>query len=83
MTNRPMSLGEIKARYGVEYLTEPPGSIPPDRVLVHNVRAIGPNRRLGHMGFRAWLTQADPASQMPCDCGWAGTGPHYRTRRGD
>ena len=28
------------------------------------------------MGFLAWLTQADPASQMPCDCGNQG---HVRT----
>ena len=80
MRERQMTLAEIKARTGNEYLTAPPPSLPADgRVLVHNVRAVGANRTLGHMGFRAWLCAADPAKQMPCDCDSAGLGPHYRT----
>ena len=34
-----------------EYLTEPPTSIPPGRVLMHNIVAFGPNQKLGLHGF--------------------------------
>lgn len=67
-------------RNGIEYLWEPPTFIPPGKVLVHNVEALSPNRALGSMGFRAWLADPDQTNQQPCDCGWAGIGPHFRTR---
>jgi hypothetical protein len=68
----------------MEYLTEPPAAVPSGRVLVHNVQAGGPNRVLGSGGFRAWWAPDAPApNRVPCDCGWAGLGPHYRRRGSD
>ena len=64
----------------IEYLTEPPTSVPPDRVLVHNVEAGGPEPCASSGGFRAWLAEPGQPNQRPCDCGWAGLGPHFRTR---
>ena len=66
----------------IKYLTEPPTSIPAGRVLMHNIVAFGPNQKLGLHGFHAWLAESGQPNQMPCDCGWAGLGPHVRTSRG-
>jgi hypothetical protein len=77
------SIKERMEEYGhTEYLYEPPPrTIPPGRVLVHNVDSLGPNRLLGSGGFRAWLCDADYDHQTkPCDCGWRGYGPHHRTQ---
>lgn len=47
----------------IEYLTEPPKSIPPGRVLMHNIVTFGPNQNLGLHGLRAWL--AEPGQPKP------------------
>ena len=66
----------------IDYLSEPPTSIPPGRVLMHNVVAGSPNRAIDSGGFRAWWTEPGQPNQQPCDCGWAGLGPHVRTLQG-
>ncbi len=74
--------GDLMSTEEIEYLDEPPTLIPPDRVLMHNVVAGGPNRVISSGGFRVWLAEPGQPNQMPCDCGWAGLGPHVRTKRG-
>jgi hypothetical protein len=64
----------------MEYLRTLPASIPADRVLVHNT--VRPTRRLGSLGFRAWLEPIGSESLEPCSCGWAQElGTHYRVRQ--
>ena len=62
------------------YFDTLPAAVPAGRVLVHN--NVRPTRHLGTRGFRAWLTEPDPARLAPCACGWARElGEHYRVRR--
>jgi hypothetical protein len=70
-----------------EYIREVPWKIPSDKILVHNQVPV-PRReeyvdvepyQLGLNGFRAWITDQDPAVYEVCPCDWAAElGPHYR-----
>jgi hypothetical protein len=63
----------------VQYLRAIPAEVPPGYVVAHN--SLGPARRLGTRGFRAWL--AAPSDRLAaCDCGWAPElAAHYRVAR--
>jgi hypothetical protein len=82
----PYGLDPVRSPTGgiMLYLYELPQRLPEGFVLVHNLRARTPQRRLGTMGFRVWLEPADtPVSKRhPCACGWASKlPPHYRVIR--
>ena len=62
-----------------EYLYEPitKDNITAGKVLVHNVQSLSPTRRLGDMGFRAWL-DGPSDNYGVCSCGWRpDLGAHY------
>jgi hypothetical protein len=75
-----LSLTEVAARWGMEYVPKIPRAVPPGRVLVHNpVRTIWVNQEQGRNGFRFWLSE--PSDRWTrCDCGWA---PHLPETRRD
>jgi len=79
---RVARLDEVNARYGTEYLSQLPESIPAGRYLVHN-HVYPVSRRPGTRGFRVWLATSDERLE-PCDCGWAPElGRHFRVTRKD
>jgi hypothetical protein len=60
------------------YLLKIPGTVPPNRVLVHNHVRRG--RSEGERGFRYWI-QPIAERLVLCACGWApDISRHYRVR---
>ena len=54
-----------------DYISELPDAIPPGRILVHN--DVRPVKRLGHRGFRAWLSFPEPRCViLETAVGWFG-----------
>jgi hypothetical protein len=51
------------------------------RGITGRTGVVGPTRRLGSRGFRAWLSSPDDDRLQPCGCEWAPElGPHFTTR---
>jgi hypothetical protein len=63
----------------IEYLSRMPGTIPTDKILVHNRGQ--PTSRLGSRAFRAWFDEPGDRYEI-CTCGWAPNLPeHYQIRQ--
>lgn len=66
----------------LDYLSKIPTKNLAGVVVVHN--NVGPTRRLGQRGFRAWLAEPDDQRLVVCNCDWAPElGTHYRVVQGE